>query len=218
MKTFSINNATSGETGKNSCIAIRIKRKNGAIRNLQAIIDSGNNLPYVALSLEEFHALRKAGIIKSDVTRTDIKAASADANQIDVIGVAEGNWTIYLGKKHACNVQTFIIIKNLMNQMNIGIRLLQELGAVLDFKHDRLQVGASSIPLLKQKERCYAANAPTLSVVELGKVVEQDPTGTAKHKHHQQVRVYNKDTVTIPPYSMAILNLATHSKDEWMAQ
>ena len=98
MKTFSINNAISGGTGKNSCIAIKIKRKTGAIRNLQAIIDSGNNLPHVALSLEEFHALRKAGIIKSDVTRTDIKAASADANQIDVIGVAEGNWTIYLGK------------------------------------------------------------------------------------------------------------------------
>ena len=99
VKTFSINNAASGENSKTSCVAVRIKRRNGGVRSLQAILDSGNDLPHVALSLEAFQTPKQAGIMKSGLMKTDIKATKADSNQIDVVGTAEGNWTIYFGKK-----------------------------------------------------------------------------------------------------------------------
>ena len=139
--------------------------------------------------------------------KMDIEATSADANQIQVVGVAEGNWTIYLGKTHACNVQKFIIIKDLMNPINIGVRLLQELGAVLDFKQDKLHIGAASIPLLEQQEYPSFADTPTLNIVESDKPNHINEVAESAHENPQQIRVYNKHTVTIPQYSVAVLSL-----------
>ena len=88
-------------------------KKNSGIRSMQAILDSGNNLPVVAISQSAYQALKKAGIIKADMKDTSIKARSADKNKITVLGTVEGEFKLHLGKKHVERVTQFIIIKNL---------------------------------------------------------------------------------------------------------
>ena len=213
--TFSINNAVSQDNDTNSCIATRIKGRNAGTRYIQAIIDTGNNLPHVALSLESFNALKRVGIIKTDIQKTDIKASSADSNQIEVVGIVNGKWTIYLGKRHAVQIKTFIVIRNLMHAMNIGLCLLQSLGAVLDFGKNVLQIGESKIPLLRPRETPNFSNAPALNIVS------NDSTDNPKPPDNSfpqgDIRAYNKKTVKIPPYSLAVLKLKTHSRERRLA-
>ena len=109
--SYSINNASSSTDKNTSCINIKIKSRGSGIRSLQAIIDTGNNLPHILLSLQAFTALREAGVTKAELQKTSIQATSADSNEIKVLKIVEGNFTLYIGKKVATNVQKFLVIK-----------------------------------------------------------------------------------------------------------
>merc|ERR1711989_65464 len=98
--SYSINNTSSRDNNNANCVNIKIKSKGSAIRSLQAIIDTGNNLPHILLSMEAFTALKAAGIAKADLQETSIQATSADSNEIEVLGTIDGNFTLYIGRKN----------------------------------------------------------------------------------------------------------------------
>ena len=100
---------------------------------MQAIIDSGNNLPETVISSEAYNALKRAGVVRSELEQTSITAKSADSNEIKVLGEIRGNFTLYLGKGNATRIEKLIVIENLQHAMNIGSHLLQKLNAILDF-------------------------------------------------------------------------------------
>ena len=118
---------------------------------MQALIDTGNNLPEILISMEAYAALKDAGVARSDLQHTSIKATSADSNEIKVLGMIEGNFSLYVGKEITTIVRRFLVIKNLQHAMNIGIRFLQKIGAILDFGENSLKIGHISIPLLPPK-------------------------------------------------------------------
>ena len=120
---------------------------------MQAIIDSGNNLPETVISSEAYNALKRAGVIRSELEQTSITAKSADSNEIKVLGEIRGNFTLYLGKGNATRIEKLIVIENLQHAMNIGSHLLQKLNAILDFGQNVLQIGTTQIPLLKPKQK-----------------------------------------------------------------
>ena len=102
-------------------------------------------------------------------------------------------------------MQRSLVIKNLQHAMNIGIRLLQNIGAVLDFGENCLQIGPTSIQLLPSKKKT--------SFASIEEITEND--------QHQNVdltkgsiRVYNRSTIVIPPHSVSIIHLKLHSKED----
>ena len=89
--------------------------------------------------------------------------------------------------------------------MNIGIRFLQEMGAVLDFGENSLHIGSVSIQLLPPKKNA------SFSTVES---IDAD-TAHSKPSHARgEIRAYNKNTITIPPHSISIIQLKLHSKED----
>ena len=87
-KTYYINNINN--KAEKSCITTKIKRKGGQIRTVQALIDTENNLPNIAMSMKAYNSLRNARVIKNNIEKTDLKAASADSND-KVIGMVRGS-------------------------------------------------------------------------------------------------------------------------------
>ena len=202
---YSINNTSSRDNNSASCVNIKIKSKGSSIRSLQAIIDTGNNLPHILLSMEAFTALRAAGIAKADLQETSIQATSADSNEIEVLGTIDGSFTLYIGKKITTNIQRFLVIKNLQHAMNIGIRFLQRMGAKLDFEEDSLTIGQVTIQLLQPKKN------PSFLNVES---VRQELPLQENIRSNGSIRAYNKKTTIIPPQSVAIIQLKLHSKED----
>ena len=88
--------------------------------------------------------------------------------------------------------------------MNIGIRFLQNIGAMLDFGENSLQIGPTSIQLLPPKKK------PSFASIE-------EITGDNQHQKVNltkgAIRVYNKSTTIIPPHSVSIIHLKLHSKE-----
>ena len=132
--------------------------------------------------MQAYTALREAGVTKSKLQTTSIQATSADSSEIKVLGTVEGHFTLYIGKKIATNVQRFLVIKNLQLAMNIGIRFLQNIGAVLDFGENCLQIGPTSIQLLPSKKASFA------SIEEITENDQHQKVDLTKGA----VRVYNK--------------------------
>ena len=187
---------------------------------MKAIIDTGNNLPQPAISFEAYKTLAKAGIAKPEIKETTIKATSADKNEIEVLGVIEGDFTVYLGKEHATNVESFIVIKNLQHQMNIGISLLQKLDAILDFGGNTLRIGPSTIPLLKRKEEVPSPETESLSTISKDEIMDLGPTTKASNttKVEGEIRGYTKKTTKIPPYSVSIIELKLFTNEDRLRQ
>ena len=94
----------------NSCIQIKIKAHGTAIKSMKAIIDTGNNLPHPAISLGAYKMLIHEKIANPGIDKTSTKAISAGKKEIQVLGIAEGNFTLYLGKSNATNIKKFIVI------------------------------------------------------------------------------------------------------------
>ena len=89
--------------------------------------------------------------------------------------------------------------------MNIGIRFLKTIGAVLDFGENSLQIGPTSIQLLPPKK-----NASFASIQEIAGDHRHQNVNLAKGA----IRVYNKRTTIIPPHSLSIIQLKLHSKED----
>ena len=155
--------------------------------------------------MQAYTALREAGVTKAQLQKTSIQATSADSNEIKVLGTVEGHFTLYIGKKVATNVQRFLVIKNLQHAMNIGIRFLQKIGAVLNFGENSLQIGPTSIQLLPPKKKASFA-----SIEEINGGDQHQKGDFTKGT----IRVYNKSTTTIPPHSVSIIHLKLHSKED----
>ena len=192
-----------------------MKGKDTKVRTFQAIVDTGNNLPLVAISLKAYKALKVAGVIKSPIEESDIKATSADANQIQVMGICQGTWKLYLGKQnhqqqHQCvvEVKSFIVIKYLQYTMNIGICLLQKLGAVLDFSRNVLQIGTFAIHL-SSPQPIPSFHTSTISAASSSNA---ENVNQPDEWNQKEIRAYNKATITIPPHSIAVIKLKTHKR------
>ena len=83
--------------------------------------------------------------------------------------------------------------------MNIGIRFLQNIGAVLDFGENCLQIGPTSIQLLPPKKASFAS---------IEEITEND--------QHQKVDL-TKGAIRFqinPSHSVSIIHLKLHSKED----
>ena len=204
-ETYHINNINN--KAEKSCITTKIKRKGGQIRTVQALIDTGNNLPNIAMSMKAYNSLRNAMVIKNNIEKTDLKAASADPNEIKVIGIVRGSWKLYKGK-HAIEVKEFIIIENLQHALNVGIRVLRKLGAIIDCKEESITIEGHTIQLQTPKR------SPSLHGSNLMEELKPSDKVSNEPKRSEEIRAYNKHAVTIPPHTVALLKLKTYDKEK----
>ena len=168
---------------------------------MQAIVDSGNNLPSIAMSEEAEKVLRRIGIVKSPLEETDIIARSANSTAITVLGVIHGNWKLYIGEV-TMQVAEFIVIKNLCHPINIGYHTLAQLNASINFSQNTLEIDGTKVSM----------STPNNSQARIQRMA----IGTPNSPHsniHNEIRVYNETTRTIPPNSLAFIRV-TPNKTE----
>ena len=89
--------------------------------------------------------------------------------------------------------------------MNIGLAFLKAFKASLDFEKNILILGKSIIRMQKPRESPSFSNPEHL-----------DSINTNQGKT-EEIRAYSKDTVAIPPHSLASIRLKTHSKENRLA-
>lgn len=146
---------------------IRIKAKHTCVKNLQGLIETGNNLPAVAISLETYQALKSDGVVKSAITASDIRSYGADANVIEVVDVCQGNRTLYLGNNHSLEV-------------------------IIDLEENVFKIGEYTIPMVPPRvPASIDGDSPTLcTILPKG---ERKSTKGSTSEWSKDIRAYNNE-------------------------
>ena len=192
-----------------SCSISGIKTRGTSIT---ALVDSGNNLPSTAMSLRLFTILRRTNIIKTPLKTSTIQARSANGKGISVIGEINQTMRLAIDNEIMFQLKNFIIIRDLLTDINIGMKPLKDLNASIDFKTSKITINNKCIKMCKPHNKHTKYN----DVNQIHDALDAEPAFNDIYleEGNKIIRLYNKETTRIPPLTLQILELTPKRYDK----
>ena len=142
-----------------------------------------------------------------------MKASAANGKSIKIVLELQQTLKFSINGRTIFQLKKFLVIRDLVSDMNIGMKTLKELNANIDFKANVITINNKTIHMTKPSN-CHYDNAPQHNELnELHAQFEDANLLDDVYADYNFIRLYNKNTCTIPPASMQILSLVPHKND-----
>ena len=139
-----------------NCIKLHVKSPEDEVikKEIFAVLDTGNNLQYTAMSSTIFEELKRIKILPKAIplNRTHVEAASVGGDALYIKGVLNHDLTFNTESDTKIEFSKFYVIENLVNDLNIGKLQLDRLDTKWFFKRQAIWIKDTRLRLHLPKD------------------------------------------------------------------